>query len=169
MHFLALDLEMNQPSGKIIQIGAAYGHRDTVVDLKYSCLVNPGETIDPRIYKLTGINDSHVANAPDILDAARTFADWIGSLNPQPFINPVTWGGGDSIELQRQSIPFRFGRRWIDVKTIHVFRCFRDGKKIQGGLSKVMIQYGLQFEGRKHDAGDDAVNTLRLFFRMMEG
>ena len=53
--FTSLDLELNQPSGKIIQIGAAVGHLMTgeIIE-KFSCFIKIDEALDERIIKLTG-------------------------------------------------------------------------------------------------------------------
>jgi inhibitor of KinA sporulation pathway (predicted exonuclease) len=89
------------------------------------------------------------------------------------FVNPVTWGGGDSTELKdefvQNGIEFRhFGRRWIDVKTWYTLRLLANGKRPTGGLSSAMGVYKLQFEGQAHRADVDAYNTLRLFFEILK-
>jgi inhibitor of KinA sporulation pathway (predicted exonuclease) len=89
------------------------------------------------------------------------------------FVNPVTWGGGDSTELKKEfdkhGIEFKhFGRRWVDVKTWYVMRMLANGKKPSGGLSSAMGVYKMQFEGKAHRADVDAYNTLRLFFEILK-
>ena len=89
------------------------------------------------------------------------------------FVNPVTWGGGDSTELKNEfdkyGIEFKhLGRRWIDVKTWYVMRMLANGKRPAGGLSSAMGVYKMQFEGKAHRADVDAYNTLRLFFEILK-
>ncbi len=91
------------------------------------------------------------------------------------FLNPVTWGGGDSADLLRAfaqaqiEFPY-FGRRWIDVKTWATLLSLARTQtaKIQhGGLSKAMARFKLHFVGEAHRADVDAFNTLRLFFAIL--
>ena len=171
--FLAMDLEMNQPSGKIIQIGVAIGtitqsHRDYVVR---QWLIDPIEKIAPEITALTGISDADIqSNAVAHNVAAQELSDLI--VTHQPFLNPVTWGHGDSDqwldELRARNIEFHhFGRRWIDTKTMHLTLTLAQGKSWKGGLSSAMGKYKLSFHGQAHRADVDAINTLRLFAHMM--
>jgi inhibitor of KinA sporulation pathway (predicted exonuclease) len=179
--FLALDLELNNapdnstPKPKIIQIGIAIGDydmylNDTIITHKW--YLNPNEPIYPFITELTGITDEDVQTKSvghDIL--IGQLAQFIKRHNV--FVNPVTWGGGDSAELKQEfidrNIPFPFfGRRWIDVKTWYSLRLLTNGKKPAGGLNSALNTYKMKFVGTPHRADDDAFNTLRLFFKIME-
>lgn len=173
-NFLALDLEMNQPSGRIIQVGICIGNRFQSEE-EYLCrqwLVNPDETVSPAITTLTGIDDQAIqTNAVSHRDLACEIGQLI--TDHACFVNPVTWGGGDSGTLLKEFadrgivFPY-FGRRWLDVKTFHVMRALALGKSHAGGLGKCMAQYQLRFTGNAHRADADALNTLRLFFRLQE-
>ena len=64
--FLALDLELNQPSGKIIQVGVAIGDKNTRFEdyVVRKWYINPQEPISEFITDLTGITDADIsANA----------------------------------------------------------------------------------------------------------
>jgi len=105
----------------------------------------------------------------------QQFAEEFGDMMRlyKPFVNPVTWGGGDSVELKKEmadrNIPFPFfGHRWIDVKTWYVLRLLANGKRPVGGLSSAMNTYKMKFQGEAHRADVDALNTLRLFFNILE-
>lgn len=168
---LALDLEMNQPSGKIIQIGAAIGDLGTKEIIEtLSVVVDPGEEITPFIEQLTGVTNARVrADGVPLPAAAEKLFEL--ARRHETFMNPVTWGGGDHETLREQlgmqNDRWLFGRRWIDVKTIHVGYALTAGFSPAGGLARVMSKrYDLPFEGRIHDAGSDAANTLRLYFKM---
>jgi len=178
--YLALDLELNNapdgstPNPSIIQIGVAIGSArqspSEWITKKWYVKVN--EPIYQFITDLTGITNEDISqfgmNRYDIgQELSRLIKD------NDVFVNPVTWGGGDSTELKKEfdnhGIEFRhFGRRWVDVKTWYVMRMLANGKKPSGGLSSAMGVYKMQFEGKAHRADVDAYNTLRLFFEILK-
>ena len=180
-YYLALDLELNNAEDgstsnpPIIQIGVAIGTFDHYTDnsiITKKWYLNPNEPIYPFITNLTGITDE------DILTKSVThevLAEELGALirEYKPFINPVTWGGGDSTELKQEFVdrniafPF-FGRRWIDVKTWYILRMIAAGKRPAGGLRSAMGLYKMHFDGTPHRADVDALNTLRLFFKIVD-
>lgn len=173
--FLSLDLELNNgpagetPRPKIIQVGICIADlnepmSDWVVKKWY---IDPHEPIFRFITELTGITDQDIS---DHAVSHEQMADELSALiiEHDTFMNPVVWGGGDSSELLEEirdrDIYFpHFGRRWIDVKTIHTFLCIAKGKNPSGGLSSVMGQNKINFEGKAHRADIDAFNTMKLF------
>lgn len=178
--YLALDLELNNASDnsttnpKIIQVGIAIGNfndyqNDNLLSQKW--YLNPEEPIFEFITGLTGITDA------DIVSSAVPHAQValeIGTLikSHECFLNPVVWGGGDSTELKSEfknrSIAFPyFGRRWIDVKTWFLLNALANGKNSNVGLSSALTACKLKFKGIPHRADDDALNTLRLFFELL--
>jgi inhibitor of KinA sporulation pathway (predicted exonuclease) len=172
--YFSLDLELNQlQTPKIIQVGMAIASPLRPNDIQtYSWLVNPQEPLVPFITQLTGITEDMIATQSVTLDVvARELGELLS--NEKPFVNPVTWGGGDADELKTEfrqngiQFPF-FGRRIIDVKTIYVFLEQVNGRSPSGGLRKSMGRYGLQFQGTPHRADVDAYNTLRFFFFLRE-
>lgn len=165
---VALDLEMNQPSGRIIQIGAVIGDvRTGEILSRFDAKVNPLEELDPRIAKLTGISAEVVAAAAPLAAAGEAFKEWLDPFAETRTLNPLTWGGGDTETLREQlgcqDERWHFGRRWIDVKTLYAAWRMAQGKDISGGLAKAMTKLKLAFQGRKHDALDDALNTFRMY------
>lgn len=177
MNYLALDLEMNQPSKRIIQVGICVGDIQTQeIHFAAQRCVFTNEPITERITKLTGLTDADVALGLPLVDVYR-FVSRIHKMY-ECAMNPLTWGGGDSLELYTQLLadPFGgftpddwcFGRRWVDVKTIYGARQLAMGKKPWGGLKKSMKQVGLKFEGEAHRADVDAINTFRMFCRLLE-
>jgi len=174
LQYVALDLEFNQPSRKIIQVGVALGS-PWQSEEEWVCkqwLLDPGEPVAEHIVTLTGITDKEIAeNAVPWAQMAHELSALL--QEKQAFVNPVTWGGGDHEALvsaiRAQDIEWpHFGRRWLDVKTMHAFIAMARGKSASGGLRSVMGQYKLNFEGRQHRADHDAFNTLRLFFTLLE-
>ena len=172
--FLALDLELNQPSNRIIQVGIAISsalqsEEEYVVKKWY---LDPYEPIAEHITQLTGITSSDIQQYAVTHEyMARELAELI--TEHDCFVNPVTWGGGDSSELlteiRDRQINFpHFGRRWIDVKTFYTYIMLARGKKPSGGLGSAMGGFKLPFKGTAHRADVDAFNTLRFFFHLLE-
>ena len=170
-NFIALDLELNQPSGKIIEIGIAIGNPTDGIVKNTNWYVDPGESIDESIVELTGIDDS-------IIDMEATPLSFIVQdlttifESYQPFPNPVQWGGSDADILRKefllQGFDLKlFGRRQIDVKTIYSFLQISRGRSITGGLKGCMERYGMKFFGGPHRALDDARNTLEFYFKLL--
>lgn len=172
MKLTALDLELNQPSGKIIQIGAVIGDTDSgEISQRLRIYVDPQEQLSDFIIELTGIHQQHIdEHGVSLKEAYLQLREF--HLRHSTFINPLTWGGGDSQEIFDQLNPedradWPFGRRWVDAKTLYVSECIARGLPVQGGLSRVMTKYNMNFKGRKHDALDDAENTFRLYHEML--
>ncbi len=172
-NFLSLDLEMNQPSGKIIQVGVCIANKDTIrAPVMKMWYIDPQEPITEFITNLTGISDDDIKkHAVSHEVVAREISALMDEHNC--FINPVTWGGGDSQKLidefNERGMQFQsFGRRWVDVKTIHVFLELCKDKTLKGGLRSAMGARKMQFIGEAHRADVDAFNTLRFFFHMIE-
>lgn len=173
LNFVALDLEFNQPSQRIIQVGLSVGRRREPSSLyrRYQWIVNPGEPINPQIEQLTGIGDVDVADGMTLAEMSQAMLAVLALEGPY-HLNPVVWGDGDTQALrmafQAAGAPFPFGRRSVDVKTWHTYLCFAQGNSAQGGLGTVMRRYGLPFEGDAHRADVDALNTLRLFNALLD-
>jgi inhibitor of KinA sporulation pathway (predicted exonuclease) len=157
---------MNQPSNKIIQIGACIGDLNTgIVEAKFNRYITIDESVAPFIEQLTGITDNRLATEGVSLQSAySSLKTIVNSFSGSLECNPITWGGGDSGLLHQQlgEVEWVFGRRWLDIKTLFQWRQMRKGEKPQAGLAKAMTKCGLRFQGRKHDALDDAINTFAL-------
>ena len=165
---VSLDLEMNQPSGRIIQIGAVVGNVQTgEIVSRFDAKVNPLEVLDERIANLTGISADELVAAAPLAAAGEALEEWLKPFAEERALNPLTWGGGDTETLREQLARtderWMFGRRWIDVKTLYAAWRMAQGKDISGGLAKAMTKLKLAFQGRKHNALDDALNTFRMY------
>ena len=174
--YVALDLEYNQPSGTIIQVGVAIGsaaqNQQHYSVRRWNLQVD--EPISEFITQHTGITNEDCSAGVGLVQCAQELGDLL--REQEVFVNPVTWGGGDSADLLRAfaeaQIEFHhFGRRWIDVKTWTTLLSLartRTATIQHGGLSKAMARYKLQFVGKAHRADVDAFNTLRLFFAILD-
>ena len=170
-NFIALDLEMNQPSGKVIEVGVAIGNvTDGILEMR-NWYVDPQEPIEEYITQLTGIDDERISSsAVPLSQVAEDLSSLVTKYSC--FVNPVQWGGGDTAILLKEfrlaEIPFpHFGRREIDVKTVCGYLSMVEGRKPSGGLKSYLGRHGLSFVGTPHRAGDDARNTLELWFTLM--
>jgi DNA polymerase III epsilon subunit-like protein len=171
MRVIAVDLEMNQPSGKIIQIGAVCFQPDkgSLIET-FNQLINPGETITQEIEALTGIKNEDVRLMPSIGEGAQTFSDFKQRLQ----INPigVVWGAGKSNDVRRifdeagTESPFK--PRIIDVKGVFQMLANASGAKMRQkvGLNKACELLALGWDskfGEQHNALADAFNTMRVY------
>jgi inhibitor of KinA sporulation pathway (predicted exonuclease) len=176
---LAMDLELNHDSegrtAEIIQVGYVIGnfHTGEVLEQVRRYVKNQHtRPITPFITELTGITDDDINQHGITLHKILDEMDVLIAKH-DVFVNPVTWGGGDSAEMRAAVIAedqaqFRqrkwpFGRRWIDTKTLYVAQCLARGENFQGGLKKVCNRLGIQFDGPAHDALQDALNTFKVF------
>jgi len=176
MNFTSIDLELDQPSNRIIQLGAVIGNMNTGEILeKVSYIIKYPDKLNPFIVTLTGITDELIATEGiDLHDAYLQLKELHKKHNC--YMNPITWGGGDSAELKAELetdprfIPTEwcFGRRWIDCKTVFLTLAFGAELKTQSGLAKSMVRSGLRFNGRKHWATDDALNTFILYRHLVK-
>jgi hypothetical protein len=100
---VALDLELNQPSQRIVQIGAVLGNvRTGEVVSQFDVKVNPGEPLDSRITVLTGLSPQEIELAPGLSAAGQALAAWLSPRDSLRILNPLTWGGGDTETLREQ-------------------------------------------------------------------
>jgi inhibitor of KinA sporulation pathway (predicted exonuclease) len=172
MKFLSFDLELNQAStgAKIIEVGACIGETDRrEVLTTYSCLVNPHEILEPTIIALTGITQEEVYTGKTIEEAylgMEKLANYYDCLRM-----PLVWGCGDGYALRAElskDTKWNFSRRELDVKAIFQAYQVAIGGKLEAGLSKAMRKVGLTFQGKKHRAKDDAVNTFLIFCELLQ-
>lgn len=167
MIITSLDLEMNQPSGKIIQIGACVGNLVTgeILDT-LRIYIKLDEPLNPFITTLTNITEQHLLDGVTLEEGYKALLEM--HQKHKAYLNPLTWGGGDSeclgtqLGLSGDLATWCFGRRWLDVKSYYQFYCMANQIKPQSGLAKSLTKLKMQFKGTKHDALDDAINTFLL-------
>lgn len=175
MRFIALDLEINQDENQdIIEVGWCRGDL-TCLDISapHSVLIKPRSPIIPEIELLTGITNAEVeANGSSLYFAYETLK--VEHSTFDVFCNLVVWGGDDARFMKQKLVEqgvdltgWPFGHRVIDVKTLFQAYCFKNSLRPRSGLAKASNRCGLPFIGKKHRAGDDAYNTMRLFFHLV--
>jgi len=180
MNLISLDLELNQPSEKIVQVGYVVGDILTKeIHLERSFYITLDEVFSEFVAGLTGIRPEQLLpeNGSISLESAYEQVKQDHAAYAC-FRNPITWGGGDSDHLRKQlsindTDKYIFGRRWLDTKTLYISYAFTNGLKPQGGLAKCLTKFmvdgkRLQFRGKKHNALDDAKNTFILYCVLMD-
>lgn len=167
MNVITIDLEMNQPSGKIIQLGYCIhnvktGHRIR----RCSIFVNPQEPLNPEITILTGITEIEIEKYGETLKDAYNYM--VKEMKDNSVgKHPIEWGL-DHFELRNQLNiewdDYVFSRRGIDVKSLYqAYAMSRPQGKTVAGLAKALEVLGSPFEGEQHRAMIDAENTFKAF------
>lgn len=168
MRLCVLDLEMNQPSGNIIQIGAAcYDIKQDKIISTFLETVNPGEKLSEYIIDLTHISQASVDEARPLDEVARSFSEWATGVGVGNLL--ASWGSDYNYLRQRVPSQYFTWTRFLDLKQMStVFQAILPSRK-GGGLTSQMNKVGLQFEGRQHNALTDAINTVRLLQVYLDG
>jgi len=170
MKYIILDLEFNQPSRALIEIGAVCINLKTGFQISaFSQFVNPGEKLSDAIIELTGIKDEDLVNAellPFVLD---NFWKWVEEQNIR---NISSWGTDYYTlieESKKSNVRYPDKLRFLNIKEFaSVFRSCYSAAKQTGGLKKTMELFGLEFEGKQHRALTDSAQTARLLFLLKE-
>jgi inhibitor of KinA sporulation pathway (predicted exonuclease) len=160
MRLCVIDLEMNQPSHSIIQIGAVcYDTRQDKVRAVFSSNVRPGdEQISPYITELTGITQEMVDVSMPLDIVAADLSSWASEYGCASVI--AAWGRDD--HYLRSQIPAdRYPwRSQLDIKVMSSVMQSTLPGKARGGLARQLAKLGLEFTGVPHRALDDALNTV---------
>ncbi len=166
MRIIIVDLELNQPSKKIIQIGA------TCIDVRngslcgnFNTFVNPEEELSPFIMDLCGISQKDVDSGDKLPNALMDFWDWTeksGCRNLAAWGSDVYWMTTSSAAHE---VKYPHKLKSLNIKEMStVMRTALPATKSRGGLKSTMEAFGLIFEGKQHDALNDAVQAGRLLF-----
>jgi inhibitor of KinA sporulation pathway (predicted exonuclease) len=163
---ISIDLEMNMPSQKIIQLGYVIGDPITGrVFVSRSLTINPNENLNPEITALTGISQADVDGGMSLETAYRVMKEDVEKHNCST--TPVQWGEGDSRHLRQElglsPEEYVFRNRTFDVKTVYQTKQLFNRNKVAAGLAKAMEHEGYEFVGTPHRALDDAYNTFIMF------
>ena len=161
--FTIIDIETTGQSykdGKITEI-ALYVHNGTRVVDSFSTLVNPGCAIPSFITRLTGIDNSMVANAPRFFEIAKKIVE----------LTAGTTFVAHNASFDYKFIQEEFKRLGYDYKrktmcTVKLSRKYLPGHASYS-LGKLCDDLKIGIEGR-HRAAGDALATVRLFELIMK-
>lgn len=179
MKHIVVDLEMNNIrrrsearkicTNEVIEIGASMLDENLWEIGKFQIYVKPeyNDVIVPKISKLTGITNEMVANAPTFSVAFKQFTDWC--LNIKDDVMIYAWSNTDHSQVMKeiQLKQYKLSEEehklmehgWTDFQNefdIHL------GFERQISLKLALDMAGIDFNGRQHDALDDARNTAKL-------
>lgn len=165
MKIIVLDLEMNQPSKKIIQIGAVEVQLpEGKITPFFSEIVNPGELPSAYISQLTGITTKDVKNARPLSEGLQEFWAKIQTLE-KPY-SLAAWGLDcpkivkDSKKLGIKGIPKDLTS--YDIRSICGIHTLLEGRKAKSrGLANVAKFYGIPLDNH-HNAYEDALATAKI-------
>jgi DNA polymerase III epsilon subunit-like protein len=167
---IIVDLETNggtveDPTAhRIIEIGAIRLDEELQIEEEFSMLVDGRPVLD-NVVKIHGIRNEDLAGKPLFAQAHVDFDEWCGAK--QDYILGA-WGAYFDIpvlraEYQRIGIPFPHRGESFDVKAVVWWDLLKQNKPARRlGLSQAAGLYGVEFEGKKHRAVDDARATARV-------
>jgi len=173
MKFITIDLELDQPTNHIIQIGAAQFCTDTGRSEHFNCYVDPGHPIGWG-HKLNigctlegllapGFRKKWEVQKLPTKEALASFWRWQQSRGKK-FIQ---WGRGDMRILEKESQIYPAHLRTLDLKMAYQFLwqpSARLEKNAQLGTACLAMDVDPPYPA--HDAFEDAFATGKLFLKM---
>lgn len=180
MRYVVVDLEMNKLDNQyteekkicnqeIIEIGAVMldnGHQEIS---RFKTYVKPqySEEIRDIITKLTGITTKMVKDAPVFEDAVKQFFGWCFSYDGECQVQ--AWSDSDLHQILAEIALKHYVINKEEQELIDNWMDFQNEYIVKLGLGRVVslekaLNYaGIEFQGKQHDALDDAKNTADLF------
>ena len=162
-HVIALDLEMDQPSNNIIEIGYVIADRRGVIKLQRSILIKQDVVINPQVVELTGITDAMLkSGGVDKEEATRIMNEDLDKYSPSKMA--ITWGVGDVRLLLQQFPEIALNNRYLDVKALYQIECAANNDTMQSGLFKACNKLGISVHLlQAHRAHHDAEATYLVY------
>jgi inhibitor of KinA sporulation pathway (predicted exonuclease) len=165
MQYIVYDLEMTNRLSEVIEIGAIrmkeVNGELLLLDTFQSFVQPKMDKLNTRITNLTGITKKDLISAPAFTEAIESFRSWVGL--EEYYL--CSWGPEDKWALITDSTFHHTDIEWIinhnDLQ-FH-FSILHDSEKgFRYGLSRALQTMELSYEGSKHRALDDAINTARI-------
>ena len=180
MEYIVLDLEMNPIHkdykeqkricrSEIIQIGAI-ALDDTLREAdSFLTYVKPqyNDAITELIQNLTGITTEKVQTAPPFCEALRLFFDWCRHFDDDLLL--IQWSSSDRKQVVREMRLKEYVPDPAEEKIMGSWYDFQEefgqvvGLENSVSLETAISFAGADFDGRQHDALNDARNTAHLF------
>lgn len=180
MRYVILDLEMNKIqkeykeerkicNTEVIEFGAVMLDEQFKQISDFQTYVQPqyNQGIENVITQLTGITNKMVAKAPVFTEAFAQFTDWCNSFEGECQIQ--SWSTNDYYQIMREVKLKEYQLSDREEALLADWKDFQKEYMEKVGLSRCVslgqaLDYaGEIFQGRQHDAFDDAKNTAELF------
>lgn len=151
---------------EIIQIGACLLDLDKKeITKKDSYIIHPyHSSISKYCETLTGITPERAKRGIRFDHARNRLAKNFGTKRKIW----GAWGEGDRIEFEQEcqnwNVEYPFSNQFINISTLFSLY-YGFNKKIN--LEKALTLLGLNFQGRPHDAEDDAYNTALILLKIL--
>lgn len=167
---IVFDLEANAldiPDVRITEIGAVRLNRQLEIIDEFSHLVNSG----PQTVKgaeITGITDEVLKGQPPFEVVCQRFEKWTQKLHECQDICLAAFGCYYDIpvfraEYRRVNRPFPFPGHALDIKALGWWHAWRQGKLMDHASVDALCKFfGIEFEGKRHRALDDARTEARI-------
>lgn len=176
MKVIGLDLEMEQPSGEILSVGISLLNTVEPLSTTENFYVKPTLPLSDFIKELTGLKESDFESCQsrhiDLKRVAMMLDELIENCGYSDEL--IVWGSGDVETLRKEfienEIRVPFSRRYINVKPIYVFDRLISGlsSNKRTGLSTALNYHKMKFEGNAHNSADDALNTVKLYKKLLD-
>lgn len=179
MRFISLDLELNQPSNRIIQIGAASFDTDVGMLDSISLYVEPDEEVNwghklnigCRLDELLPISfrPNWERERYEHKEAMELFWKW--HKEQQCGKKMIQWGRGDLKLLigESQGCGYPSHLRILDLKQVYRYLWQPSAHlEAQSGLSSACKSLDVRCPAPAHNALEDAISTGEVFMKMFK-
>jgi len=163
--YCVFDIETTGLSPKqceIIEIGAVKISGESVCGT-FESFVNPGVAIPSEITRITGIDDSMVADAPAIDEVLPRFLDFVGDSVV------VAHNATFDLGFVNESLLSRYSQKMINpiICTLKLSKMLYP-KLESHSLESVMRHFKLSRDGAAHRALDDARSCSKVLMRLLK-
>lgn len=173
-----IDLEMNQPSGTVIQIGSVHLNMNTgEITRRLSIITNPGELPCSRISALTGISPEQVSEGMLLIPAIQKLWEDAGTKvrlgawgKDWKWVtqNVVHYALHDPKRHNPLPHPDIILGKSLDMQSFYRTLMILRGDKKKPGLKVTAKNLGVEWEGSEHDAQDDAYMTAKVWWAIAQ-
>ena len=164
--YIVLDIEFTKSKERteIIEIGAQrllsynYGTRVKESD-SFNKLVKPLHLPKQSLLDLLGMKKEDLQEAQNFANVFQEFLEWVG--DEDTFY--VVWGTRDPKIIEKECKNYYLVKEFqsMDFIDIQSYTVLQDKIKTLPSLASMVKKYG-EFEGKQHNALNDAVNTSKI-------
>lgn len=171
---IVIDLETNGlevPEVRIVEIGAVRMTRDFELADTFRSLVD-GRPMTPVATAVNNITDAMLEGEQPFQEVSKGFVEWCRKSSDYVL---GAWGAYFDLcvlrsEYRRIGVRYPHPGRGLDVKAIAWFETFcRGNPSSKGGVDSLCEQFGVEFEGTRHRALDDALAEARILQEIVRG